>query len=91
MVDCLEDALGHPERFTTDLLRFQHALFEAPRREPGHEREWRELEELARELAWFVADEEIRRQNDDLLGPRRATRRIRSRLARLDAEHRTRM
>jgi len=84
MVACLEDALDHPERLADDVERFQHALFEAPEREPGHEQTWRELEDLARELAWFVADEQLRREDETFLGPRRAVRRIRARLAKLD-------
>ena len=83
MVDFLEDAMDHPERLALDVERFQHAVFEAPRREPGKERAWLELEELARELAWYVPDKELRREDDAFLGPRRAAQRIRSVLTKL--------
>ena len=84
---CLKDALSHRERLAFDVGRFQHAVWEAPDREIGHEHEWRVLERIARRLAWFIPDAEFRKADPDFIGPDEAARRIEEGLTELARIH----
>lgn len=84
---CLEDALVHRDRLAFDVGRFQHAVWEAPDRERGHDSEWIVLEQLARRLAWFIPNEEFRKADPQFIGPDEAARRIEEGLTELARLH----
>lgn len=78
LVGYLIDGLEHPDRLADDVMRFQHAVWEAPDREQPQRPEWLALETIARRLGRFVPDETLRAEDPELFGPREAARRIRA-------------
>jgi len=85
LVAYLQDGLEHPNRLPGDVMRFQHAVREAPDRELPLCPEWRVLETIAGHLNRFVVDEELRAEDPELFGPEEAARRIRAGLSDLEA------
>ncbi len=82
MVALLRDAIAHPSHLPRDVQQFQHAMWEAPRRDAvADPRVWAVLEELAYTLTRFAPDEEVRRVDPSYYGSERALREIRAALA----------